>query len=93
MFKMIVSGKPTNFEFVDKSVSETLGAAFTLTEKGWNGTETFERNWVVWVPNHKMKWAEKMTRKSEYTVIVEADWVNCVGGNVWSCRLSEISNP
>lgn len=92
MLQLIVTGKPTNFEFVDESISATLGAAFILTEKGWDGKEAYERRWTVWVPKHKVKWAEKQTRKSEYTVIVTADWINVGAGGIWACRLSEVTS-
>lgn len=92
MFQMIISGKPSNFEFVDKSLSETLGACFCLTEKGWDGKAAYERRWVVWVPNHKVKWAEKKTRKPEYSIVVVADWVDCGAGGIWACRATEIAD-
>jgi hypothetical protein len=91
MFQAIITGKPTNFEFVDESLSQTLGACFTLTEKGWDGAAAYERRWVVWVPKHKTKWVERNTRKPEFTVIVTADWVNHDSTGIWSCRLSEVS--
>jgi len=90
MLQLIVSGKPTNFERLDDSISLTLGAMFTLTQKTFIDGVKGERHWSVWVPKHKTAWVEKQTAKSEYTVIVTADQLTITSAGVWCCRLMEL---
>lgn len=90
MFLLTLTGKPTNFEFIDESMSKTLGACFTLTEEGFENGEVYTRHWTVWVPKHKTKWAERKTSKPNFKIMVMADWMNVNKDGIYICRASEI---
>lgn len=74
MFKVIVTGKPSDFqERPDDKKTDESAATFLLKEQGYmRGKGPYTRTHWVHVPRHKLGWAAKKCEKG-YTVMIEGD--------------------
>lgn len=70
MFKVMVSGKPSGYNARPNSSSKMEKGWFVLHEYGYFDGHKFERDFWVYVPEHKLKWVEGLVQKG-YTIVVE----------------------
>jgi len=71
MLRILVTGKPRQFEDVQPKEGSKIVARFYLDEKRFVDGKNLEIVWECYVPAHKAAWVKKQVDKG-YTVMVEA---------------------
>ncbi len=70
MFRMVVSGKASNYREAAQGVTDYVGF-FTLTYRGFMDDNKTDKTFIVLVRHNQAEFARKQAEKG-YTIIVEA---------------------